>query len=84
MLCGHCPVQAEGTIDGQRFYFRARGTHWSLAIGANLDIDPDWYLKVRYSADPFAAGWMAETEARAIIERCAIEYLASKAKNFKG
>lgn len=31
-ICGKCPVQAEGTINGQEFYFRSRGEHWRLYI----------------------------------------------------
>jgi hypothetical protein len=32
-LYGNCPVQADGFIDGEPFYFRARGEHWSIEIG---------------------------------------------------
>lgn len=32
---GACPVQAEGTVDGIPFYFRARGNGWSLSIGVD-------------------------------------------------
>lgn len=32
-LSGVCPVQAEGTIDGEPFYFRARGARWHIEIG---------------------------------------------------
>ena len=32
---GNCPVQAEGTIDGKPFYFRARGSSWSMSIGGD-------------------------------------------------
>lgn len=31
-LGGVCPVQAEGTINGKPFYFRARHGKWSLDI----------------------------------------------------
>lgn len=33
---GNCPVQAEGTIDGKPFYFRARGSSWSMSIGGTM------------------------------------------------
>ena len=36
---GLCPVQAEGTIDGYPFYFRARGERWGLHI-APIGLDP--------------------------------------------
>jgi hypothetical protein len=32
-LGGLCPVQANGTIDGEPFYFRSRHEHWQLEIG---------------------------------------------------
>jgi hypothetical protein len=32
-LYGNCPVQADGTIDGEPFYFRARGDEWAIEIG---------------------------------------------------
>lgn len=32
-LGGNCPVQADGFIDGEPFYFRSRGQHWSIEIG---------------------------------------------------
>ena len=32
-LGGLCPVQANGTIDGEPFYFRARHEHWRVEIG---------------------------------------------------
>lgn len=41
-LGGNCPVQATGTIDGEPFYFRSRGEHWSIEIGpgnANLIVE---------------------------------------------
>lgn len=61
---GNCPVQAEGTIDGYEFYFRARGEKWSMAIGgADIIAAPDWYYEEPYGDMPFAAGWMTEVEA---------------------
>src|SRR5215467_2884968 len=32
-LTGLCPVQADGMIDDEPFYFRARGDSWSIEIG---------------------------------------------------
>jgi hypothetical protein len=34
-LAGFCPVQAEGFVDGEYFYFRARGSHWRFELGGN-------------------------------------------------
>ncbi len=73
---GQCPMQAEGKIGDKRFYFRARGEHWSLSVGED-DGDPEWHLRVRWSHDQFGAGWMTEVQARAIIERCATAYAAT-------
>lgn len=64
---GNCPVQAEGTIDGEPFYFRARGCSWSIGIGADPVSLPAWYCENPYGKD-FDAGWMTITEARAFIE----------------
>ena len=77
---GNCPVQAEGTINGKEFYFRARGDSWSLRIGGSDVVgNPDWYYEEDYippdGGDPtFAAGWMTETEARAFLVRAAQRY----------
>jgi hypothetical protein len=75
---GNCPVQAEGTIAGQPFYFRARGEHWSIGIGGDVVGDPDWYHEEEYSDEQFAAGWMTEAEARAFIEKAAEKYQAAQ------
>lgn len=49
---GHCPVQAEGTINDYPFYFRSRHQHWALYIGpkgstANMH-DREWSLREEY------------------------------------
>lgn len=31
-ISGICPVEATGTLDGQPFYFRARGEYWSFHV----------------------------------------------------
>lgn len=78
MIGGNCPVQAEGLIDGAPFYFRARGSHWSLSVGgADVVGSPDWYHEEPYGDGPFDAGWMEEAEARAFIEKGAELYRAS-------
>lgn len=69
-LGGNCPVQADGTIDGVPFYFRARGSRWSLSVGEHPVGDPDWFYEEQYDGgDDFAAGWMTEAEALAFIEK---------------
>tara|TARA_B110001454_G_C12718140_1_gene433479 strand:+ start:2048 stop:2314 length:267 start_codon:yes stop_codon:yes gene_type:complete len=32
---GLCPVQAEGTVNGHPFYFRARHLSWSLSVASS-------------------------------------------------
>lgn len=59
---GNCPVQIEGKVDGEEFYFRARGDVWSLGIGGEPVGTPDWEIKEDYGTWP-DAGWMALHEA---------------------
>ena len=89
MIGGNCPVQAEGTIDGKPFYFRARGMRWTMGVGGDplghpTDPSmerPDWYAECTWGDVPFAAGWMSEAEARRLIEWCASEYVANASRN---
>jgi hypothetical protein len=74
---GNCPLQAEGWIDGLKFYFRARGNRWTLDIGGDPLSHPDWSIEQPYGSEPFAAGWMSEDEAKAFIEYGAAQYRAS-------
>ena len=73
-LGGNCPVQAEGTVDGKPFYFRARGEHWRMGIGGDPVGDPEWSREEKWGDSQFAAGWMEVGEAKKIIKRCAEEY----------
>ena len=73
-LYGFCPVQAEGTINGEEFYFRARGQRWSIGIGGKVVSDPNWYYEEPYGEVMFDAGWMPEEEARAFIEKAALQW----------
>lgn len=75
-LGGFCPVQAEGTVDGQPFYFRARGAHWSLGIGGEPVGAPSWHHEESYGDDPFSAGWMSEEEACGFIRKAVAFYAA--------
>lgn len=58
-ISGNCPVQAEGTIAGEPFYFRARGNNWSFMIGTFER--PQFLLRKEYGSEPYDAGWMDET-----------------------
>lgn len=73
-LGGNCPVQAEGTINGKPFYFRARGESWSLSVGGiDAVSDPEWEHSEWYGEWP-AAGWMTPEEAEAFLRQAAERY----------
>lgn len=76
MIGGFCPVQAEGTIDGKPFYFRARGFRWELEIETSQGDGSPWSASCTWGEWP-DAGWMPEDEARRLIEWCAKEYAKS-------
>jgi hypothetical protein len=78
---GFCPVQAEGTVDGKPFYFRARGSHWAINIGGeDLILQPDWRYEEDYGMWP-EAGWMTEEEARAFIQKAVALYEAEHVRD---
>lgn len=74
-LGGFCPVQADGTINGQPFYFRARGQRWSIEIGGGFVLGGEgWRYEQPYGAAQFDAGYMPEDEARAFIAMAAARW----------
>lgn len=75
---GNCPVQAEGTIDGKAFYFRARGDSWSVGVGEEPVGDPEWYYEQSYGDGPFDAGWMEESEALDFITDASVLYRVAR------
>jgi hypothetical protein len=40
VIYGYAPVQAEGSIAGNNFYFWARHDDWTLSVSESLEIDP--------------------------------------------
>ncbi|NBT79322.1 MAG: hypothetical protein EBT04_12895 [Betaproteobacteria bacterium] len=72
---GNCPVQAEGMLDGNAFYFRARGDSWEFHVAptqAGIFGDAELlYIERDYGDGPFDAGWMPETEALGFIAKAA-------------
>ena len=72
----NCPVQADGTVDGKPMYFRARGSKWTLGIGGDPVIEPEWFYSEGYPGGRFDAGWMTEDEATAFIIKAVTEYRA--------
>jgi len=79
-IAGVCPVQADGTVNGRPFYFRARHGSWSF-VGA-LHGDPvevysgshGFLQEATWGAHAQAADHMPEGEARQIIARCAVPF----------
>ena len=49
-----------------------------MGIGGDPVLEPEWFREVEWGDGPFAAGWMPETEAGQLIERCASDYSAGK------
>jgi hypothetical protein len=82
------PVQAEGTVAGRRFYFRARTQSWAFTLAQNPGDDPvelgpedvsrgaAWYRTGEVLDGPFAASYLPLDEARSIIRDCAREYIS--------
>lgn len=82
---GQCPVQAEGAIDDNPFYFRARGCSWSLTIVkpggdaiAQEAAGDDLILHVwGYYGEPddiYGAGWMSQEEAENYLNQAVEKY----------
>jgi hypothetical protein len=65
---GECPVQAEGFICNQTFYFRSRGDQWSIGIGGEPVSNPDYFYKESYGVWP-DAGFMSQEEVIIFIRR---------------
>lgn len=77
-LGGNCPVQAEGTIAGKPFFFRARGSSWRLSVGDGDPIgNPEWTYQEDYGEN-YEAGWMEEKEAIRFILQAADQYQATR------
>jgi hypothetical protein len=76
---GQCPVQAEGKLDGNEFYFRARGERWTLSVGgADVVASPDWHYEESYGESRFDAGWMSKEEALNFLRKAANLYHRGK------
>jgi hypothetical protein len=72
------PVQAEGTIDGFPFYFRARHNEWTFAVADGCVPDP---VLIESPADGFfrsskyeGASFVPLEIAIQLIERCISAY----------
>lgn len=69
-IYGMVPVQAEGVVNGHPFYFRSRGSRWSLTVaaapGGSVWDTAAWRYEEGYGPWP-EAGYMPVEEARAKI-----------------
>jgi len=71
---GQSPVQADGFIEDSEFYFRSRGTYWSVSIGGDdVVANPEWYHEDYYAGWP-SAGRISDEEARSFILKAAHLY----------
>ncbi len=84
-IWGHAPVQAEGTIEGREFYFRARGDEWTFAVAEVDEADPadiccsdqGFFRQGIYGkAKDYDASYMPYDEAERLIRICAQEFLS--------
>lgn len=70
---GQCPLQAVGTLDGHKFYFRARGNRWSFEVGENPPSFGNhlFYYEEPFGEEPYQASWMSKEEAKRFIDQAA-------------
>ena len=71
---GQVPVQSQGLIGSQEFYFRYRGGCWSFRVG-DQDVvrHPQWYYEEPYGDSAFA-GSLTDEEAYSFIAKAAALY----------
>ena len=85
--CTAAPVQAEGSLAGKAFYFRARHGVWTFAVASGTQSDPvlvadpseGFFLTgvvEPHSAEARGLGIAAATE---LIRECAIAFLRQRA-----
>lgn len=72
---GFCPVQAEGTVDGFPFYFRARHEALRIYIAdspMSIPLDKSsWHYSEKYGDNPHSAGYAQKVECIAFINKAA-------------
>lgn len=79
------PVRGEGTIDGRRWSFYARGNVWVLNIAGAPGEDPEligvsiagWSAEGR-TPGKYDAGWMTEDEAWPLVEAAFADFRRGK------
>ncbi len=90
-ISGMCPVQADGHVrhipggTPYPFYFRARYQRWQFVVSDDPAGEPVDVLLGKatgfereepWGDEPYSAGYMPHEEAKVIIMRCVVEYLA--------
>jgi hypothetical protein len=74
---GNCPVQGDGEVDGNPFYFRARNDGWTFSVAA-AGVDPvDVFCGYAPGFEAFGdygeqmgdAGWMPLSDAALAVAR---------------
>lgn len=74
---GACPFQAEGTINGKPFYFRARHGSWTLEV-AEVGDDPVRNATLYYAeGDDETHGFMKQETAAALLGKEAWKFKLS-------
>lgn len=84
-------MQAEGTVAGRPFYFRARYDEWTFAVADQPGVDPGdidsadaargrgWFRSETVGAPrEFGASYLSVNDATSLIRRCAAEYIAER------
>lgn len=86
-IYGQSPIQGEGTIQGNAFYFRARHDEWTFSVSEYTEIDPvdiqtteagnqyGFYRENSYGLiGAESASYMDFETAEKLIIKCIIEY----------
>lgn len=71
MTCGACPVQIEGTVDDQHFYFRSRWDTWHFGVGNSHE---DAVCADDFCLEGEGDSWMPHNEAWRIVAECIEAY----------
>lgn len=72
---GNVPVQGFGTLDGYEFYFRARGTSWTLYVAKSSEsIYSGWSISRTVPGNAYSAGWMSLNRVRRYMRFAAEQF----------
>lgn len=85
-LAGYCPVQAEGWLDAQLFYFRAREGYWRFECGGNgsRSKGPRWWHGEEWPGETgFEAGYMSDEDVVSCILKSVRAYRIEDRRRFE-